>query len=186
MIYYANNGTVRNSANAQTSGWIGPSVTPLTNLNSGFRMYEVDTGSFDIYEAHTWYADVNSFSYLNTSTTGPVYQFEYSTRDAYNISWPKHSPLDAKYWHAVTEAMETDRSLVSKFNTFEGKTSVKSPNCTNDACAQAKICYMRSGSAPLGRQCPRGYGLSINVLCSKLTLSDRYGSVQSPFSPPTA
>ena len=48
MIYYANNGTNRNNSqginDALTPGWIGPSVTPLTNLNSGFRMYEVDTG----------------------------------------------------------------------------------------------------------------------------------------------
>lgn len=41
MIYYANNGTNRNNSlgngDALTIGWIGPSVTPLTNLNSGFR-----------------------------------------------------------------------------------------------------------------------------------------------------
>ena len=61
MIYYANNGTVQTSENALTLGWIGPSVTPLTNLNSGFRMYEVDTGSFEIYEAYTWFSNVSSF-----------------------------------------------------------------------------------------------------------------------------
>ena len=38
MIYYANNATVQNSSTALTSGWIGPSVTPLTNLNSGYRV----------------------------------------------------------------------------------------------------------------------------------------------------
>lgn len=156
MIYYANNASDISSANALTTGWIGPSVTPLTNLNSGFRMYEVDTGSFDIYEAYTWYSDVSSFPNLNTSSTGPTYQLEYSTRQAYDIGWPADAPLNATYWHAVTEAMEKDITLVSKFNTFEGKSSVKTPNCTSQACAQAKICYMRSGSAPLGRQCPQG------------------------------
>lgn len=54
MIYYANNATVQTSDTALMSGWIGPSVTPLTNLNSGFRMYEVDTGNFEVYEAYTW------------------------------------------------------------------------------------------------------------------------------------
>lgn len=156
MIYYSNNGTARTSANAQTPGWIGPSVTPLTNLNSGFRMYEVDTGSFEIYEAYTWYSDVNSFPKLNGTAKGPVYEFEYSTRDAYNISWPTSSPLDAKYWHAVTEAMSKDLALVEKFNRFQGKMSVKTPNCTSQACAEAKICYMRSGSGPLGKECPQG------------------------------
>lgn len=168
MIYYANNGTVQTSENALTLGWIGPSVTPLTNLNSGFRMYEVDTGSFEIYEAYTWFSNVSSFPDLNVSKTGPTYQIEYSTREAYNISWPETSPLDAKYWQAVTEAMETNIGLVEKFNTFQGKSSVLTPNCTSEACAQAKICYMRSGSAALGRQCPQGYG-----------------SVQSAFDPPS-
>lgn len=156
MIYYSNNGTARTSANALTPGWIGPSVTPLTNLNSGFRMYEVDTGSFEIYEAYTWYSNVSSFPALNGTTKGPVYQFEYSTREAYNIGWPESSPLDAKYWHAVTESMAKDLTLVEKFNGFQGKMSVKTPNCTSQACANAKICYMRSGSGPLGKQCPQG------------------------------
>ncbi|MCJ1477263.1 hypothetical protein MMC13_005934, partial [Lambiella insularis] len=156
IIFYANNGTMQTSANALATGWIGPSVTPLTNLNSGFRMYEVDTGSFDIYEACTWYADVNSFETLNASITGPTFNFEYSTREAYSIGWPADAPLNATYWHAVTEAMEANHTLVSLFNTYEGKSSIKTPNCTNDACAEAKICYMRSGSAPLGRQCPQG------------------------------
>lgn len=42
MIYYANNATNINEQTAQTVGWIGPSITPLNYLNSGFRMYEID------------------------------------------------------------------------------------------------------------------------------------------------
>jgi len=160
MIYYANNGTLQTSENALTSGWIGPSVTPLNNVNSGFRMYEVDTGSFEIYEAYTWYSDVSKYPDLNVTATGPTYQVEYSTREAYDIGWPQTAPPNATYWHAVTKAMEKNISFVEKFNTFQGKSSVKAPNCTSEDCAKAKICYMRSGSAPLG-----------------------YGSVQSAFKP---
>lgn len=166
MLYYANNGTAQTSENALVSGWIGPSVTPLTNVSSGFRMYEVDTGSFEIYEAYTWYSDVSKFPDLNVSASGPTFQYEYSTREAYNVGWPATSPLNATYWHAVTEAMEKDISLVENFNTFQGKSSIKTPNCTSEAYAKAKVCYMRSGSAALGRQCPQGYG-----------------SVQSAFTP---
>lgn len=158
MIYYAKNATDPSRETALNTGWIGPSVTPLTNVNSGFRLYEVDTGSFDIYEAYTFYADVNSFS--NLTTHGPVFELEYSTRETYASAagWPDSEPLNATFWHAVTEAMQRDHSLVSTFNTLQGKSSIKSPNCTNNACAEAKICYMRSGSVPLGRQCPQGYG----------------------------
>jgi hypothetical protein len=157
MIYYANNGTVQNSSTALTTGWIGPSVTPLTNLNSGYRIYEVDTGTFDVYEAYTFYSDVNSYSSLNS--TGPTYKFEYSTREAYGsaANWPKDAPLNATFWHKLTEAMESNRSLVTQFNTYQGKMSVQSPNCTSDACAAAKVCYIRSGSAALGRACPQGF-----------------------------
>lgn len=140
MIYYANNGTKQSLDTALNNGWIGPSVTPLTNLNSGFRMYEVDTGSFDIYEAYTWYTDVHTFS--NMTRQGPTFELEYSTRETYGgaAGWPQDAPLNATFWHAVTEAMEKDHSLVSKQNTLTGKSSIKSPNCTNAACAEARIC----------------------------------------------
>ncbi|OMP82605.1 Sphingomyelin phosphodiesterase 2 [Diplodia seriata] len=157
MIYYANNGTVRDAEHALTSGWIGPSVTPLTNLNSGFRLYEVDTGTFDITDAWTFVANVSAFPDL--SATGPTYGLEYSTRDAYGpaADWPAEAPLNATFWHRVTEAMDANHTLVSIFNTYQGKGSVMTPNCTSDACAEAKICYMRSGSVALGSQCPQGY-----------------------------
>src|SRR6266478_5930233 len=81
MIYYANNGTVQSADTALTTGWIMPSVTPLTNLNSAFRMYEVDTGDFNIYEAYTFFSNVSSYPSLEE--TGATYSFEYSTRDTY-------------------------------------------------------------------------------------------------------
>ncbi|SMY28445.1 unnamed protein product [Zymoseptoria tritici ST99CH_1A5] len=165
-IFYANNGTNQSCSTALNTAWIGPSVTPLTNLNSGFRMYTVDTGTFDIHDAYTFTADVSSFS--NLTTTGPVFSLEYSTREAYGAAadWPAEAPLNATFWHKVTEAMEKDRKLVSQFNTYQGKSSVRTPNCTSEECTTAKICYMRSGSVALGQACTQGFG-----------------SVQSAFNP---
>jgi hypothetical protein len=157
MIYYSNNATVQSANTALTTGWIGPSITPLTNLNSGYRMYDIDTSTFEIYNAYTFTSDISLTP--NLTTTGPTFAFEYSTRDTYGpaISWPEEAPLNATFWHKVTEAMERNRTLVSVFNGFQGKGSVKSPNCTSEACAQAKVCYIRSGSAALGRQCLQGF-----------------------------
>ena len=157
IIYYSNNGTSMNASTALTSGWIGPSITPLTNLNSGCRMYEVDTGSFDIFDAYTFISNVSSFSTLNN--TGPVFEYEYSTREVYGdaIDWPAEAPLNATFWHQVTEAMEKNGTLVEIQNGFQGKSSPKSPNCTSTACHEAKVCYMRSGSVALGRACPQGF-----------------------------
>lgn len=156
-IFYTNNGTIQSADTAIGTAWIGPSLTPLTNLNSGYRLYEVDTGSWEIFDAYTFYADVNSFSSLEG--VGPTFQLEYSTRATYGpaADWPEDAPLNATFWHKVTEAMEADSELVRTFNRLQSKSSVRTPPCTSDACVKAKICYMRSGSAALGKGCPQGF-----------------------------
>lgn len=63
QIFYANNGTTMNADTARVSAWVSsssdilkhcsdmikmaPSITPITNLNSGFRVYEVDSAVCD-------------------------------------------------------------------------------------------------------------------------------------------
>jgi hypothetical protein len=157
MLYYANNGTQQSAAAALAAAWIGPSVTPLTNLNSGFRLYEVDTGDFSVYEAYTFYSNVSTYAGL-AAASGPTFALEYSTRDAYGpaAGWPAEAPLNATFWHRVTEAMEANHTLVSVQNAYQGKLSKKSPACDTADCANAKICYMRSGSVALGSACKQG------------------------------
>ncbi|KAJ3489575.1 hypothetical protein NLI96_g2003 [Meripilus lineatus] len=161
-IFYANNATSIDATSAHAVAWIGPSLTPLTNLNSGFRVYEVDSSTFEVLDAHTWRSDVNSFPALDSQLdVGPTYSYEYSTRAAYggNIAgWGPNDPLNATWWHHVTEQMEADSSLVTTFNTFQGKSSVRTKPCTGD-CIAAKICYIRSGSASIAQQnCKQGFG----------------------------
>ncbi|KAF9237929.1 hypothetical protein BU15DRAFT_75527 [Melanogaster broomeanus] len=43
QIFYATNATNASTETAQMLSWIIPSLTPLTNLNSGFRVHEVDS-----------------------------------------------------------------------------------------------------------------------------------------------
>ncbi|KAH9178518.1 Metallo-dependent phosphatase [Lactarius sanguifluus] len=161
-IFYANNATNISAETALATSWMGPSITPLTNLNSGFRVYEVDSATFDILDAHTWRSDVNSFPALDGQTAfGPTYVYEYNTRATYGAGisgWGLNDPLNATWWHLVTEQMEANPSLVTTFNELQGKQSVLTPNCTGD-CITAKICYMRSGSASIAIQnCPKGFG----------------------------
>ena len=63
--------------------------------------------TFDILDAFTWRADVNSFAALDSQITfGPTYALEYSTREVYgaNITgWGPDDPLNATWWHLVTE-----------------------------------------------------------------------------------
>ncbi|KAN0117949.1 Metallo-dependent phosphatase-like protein [Russula decolorans] len=161
-IFYANNATNISAQTALTTSWIGPSITPLTNLNSGFRVYEVDSATFDILDAHTWWSDVHAFPSLDAQTNfGPAYLYEYSSRDAYGsgINWGSNDPLNATWWHHVTEQMEANPSLVSTFTNFQGKQSVHTTPCNTTQCVKAKICYMRSGSATIALQnCQSGFG----------------------------
>lgn len=89
-----------------TTTWVGPSLTPLTGLNSGFRMYEVDQKTFDVIDSHTFYSNVSEYASLDGQTQhGPSYHYEYSAREAYgaNVTWPATAPLNATWWHLVTE-----------------------------------------------------------------------------------
>ncbi|TFK69069.1 Metallo-dependent phosphatase [Pluteus cervinus] len=161
-IFYTNNGTVQSTDTALAVSWVGPSVTPLTNLNSGFRVYEVDTGSFEVLDAHTWSTDVNAFPPLDHQIqNGPTFTYEYSTRTAFaNITgWGPNDPLNATWWHRITEEFQANPALVQTFTMFQGKGSVLSPPCTSTDCVEAKICYMRSGSSSLAKQnCLPGFG----------------------------
>ncbi|KIJ54050.1 hypothetical protein M422DRAFT_73723 [Sphaerobolus stellatus SS14] len=162
-IFYSNNATNINAANAQTVAWIAPSITPLTNLNSGFRVYEVDSSTFNIIDASTWVSDVSTFPSLDHQIKfGPAYAFEYSTREAYGAvvpGWGATDPLNATWWHHVTEGMLQNTSLVELFTTFQGKSSILSPPCNTTQCVMAKVCYMRSGSGSIARQnCIPGFG----------------------------
>ncbi|KDR85605.1 hypothetical protein GALMADRAFT_234571 [Galerina marginata CBS 339.88] len=161
-IFYTKNATEMSADAALAVSWMGPSITPLTNLNSGFRVYEIDSATFEVMDAHTWKSDVNSFPGLDSNTSiGPTYAYEYNTRQAYGASiagWGPDDPLNATWWHRVTEAMENDTSLVTTFNTFQGKSSVLTPPCIED-CIKAKICYIRSGSVSIAMQnCKPGFG----------------------------
>ncbi len=55
---------------------------------------------------YRWWSDVNSYRNLDGQTSfGPAYLYEYSTRQAYGsgITWGANDPLNATWWHHVTE-----------------------------------------------------------------------------------
>ncbi|KZT61486.1 Metallo-dependent phosphatase [Calocera cornea HHB12733] len=160
-LFYTNNGSNPSAETALTTAWTAPSLTPLTNGNSGFRAYDIDPVTFNVLDAYTWISNISEAPALDQqSAHGAVYTFEYSAREAYgaNISWPEYAPLNATWWHLVTEQWEINPSLVEKFYLYQSKSSVMSGNCTSMACIQSQICYARSGSVPLAGLCPYGTG----------------------------
>jgi sphingomyelin phosphodiesterase len=139
-------------------GFIGPSITPLTGNNAGWQLYTVDAQTFEVLEIHTYFANVSN---ANTWTT-PVWEFEYSARAVYDPhnTWPKTSPLNGTFWNGVTKNMLQNQTLVEQYNLLETKSSALTKNCSSAACAQQKVCYIRSGSAALGNACSQGNGPS--------------------------
>ncbi|KAJ9660700.1 hypothetical protein H2198_002443 [Neophaeococcomyces mojaviensis] len=161
--YVRNGRTYRNTTMVDYSkpiqmAFIGPSIVPLTNLNAGYALYQVDSTTFQITGLQTYFANISQ----SLSWTTPVWQFEYDARTVYGSAatnqsgsaWPANAPLNATFWHGVTETMLKNSTLVQQYSLFETKSSVLTKNCTSAACARQKVCYIRSGSAALGRACP--------------------------------
>jgi sphingomyelin phosphodiesterase len=167
--------------------YIGPSITPLTGLNAGYRVYQVDPRTFSIVGAQTYYANMSN----SLQWTRPIWEFEYDTREAYSlssdageethnaeeatrtelgISWPASAPLNATFWHLVTEKMlnssdyatepPTKSELLKLYELYEAKSSTH-PDRRASGGSQSpeqKICFLRAGSGYLGRYCRQKYG----------------------------
>lgn len=155
------NSTIRNTTDVDYNapmmiGFIGPSITPLTGLNAGYQVLQVDSKTFEVMGTQTYFANISESLTWKT----PVWQFEYDARTVYNVNgtWPETSPLNATFYNNLANAMLTNQTLVEQYNKFETKSSVTTKNCTSAACARQKVCYIKSGSAALGYNCPYGNG----------------------------
>ncbi|KAK5099176.1 hypothetical protein LTS08_005755 [Lithohypha guttulata] len=119
--------------------YIGPSVVPLTNLNAGYTMYQVDDLTFEIMGSQVYFANISN----SLTWTTPEWEFEYDARTAYTpvISggWPATAPLNATFWHKVTEAMLENTSVAQMYSTYETKSSVVTPACDTGECARRKV-----------------------------------------------
>ncbi|KDN35861.1 hypothetical protein K437DRAFT_67526 [Tilletiaria anomala UBC 951] len=176
-VMYAKNGTTRATVDALNVAYMGPSITPGTNVNPSFRIYDVDPLTWQVLDYHQYYTQAADFLTLPHSGHGPVWSLLYSARATFgNFSasvaagsytapvqlnednlWPQDVPLNGSYWAAVTDEMSARPELVTLHTRLSGRNSPRSPTCTEAACIAAKICYMRSGSSPLGQECPQGF-----------------------------
>lgn len=183
--------------------YVGPSITPLTGFNAGYRVYQVDAKTFSVMGAQTYFANISN----SLTWTKPVWEFEYDTRHTYSVdedktestrdgdaeddeveaatapdrvAWPSNAPLNATFWHRVTDKMlsssSSTPSLLDLYNTYESKSSI-SPIQRGSGGAmtpEQKICFLRSGSWFLGHQCRTSFNVS-----SQSTLHPR--SDMAPF-----
>lgn len=87
--------------------------------------------------------------------TTPEWQFEYDAREAYaDSSWPTDAPLNASFFHDLTERMLKNHTLVDMYNKFETKSSSAPRNRGGPpAGPEELVCYLRSGNGELGTRC---------------------------------
>ena len=158
--YMKNGKTLRNTTMVDYTkplmmAFIGPSITPLTGLNAGYQLYQIDSKTFEVTGIQTYFANVSE----SLTWTTPEWKFEYDARDTYEAAasngsvWPSTAPLNATFWHGVTESMLQNQTLVELYNLYETKSSVVTESCSTKACAKQKVCYIRSGSGALGLAC---------------------------------
>jgi hypothetical protein len=80
-----------------------------------------------------WWSDVSSYHELDEQTQfGPSYLYEYSTREAYgtNITWGANDPLNATWWHHVTERASRSVPLItSLLIRFSASRDGSEPEC---------------------------------------------------------
>lgn len=178
-LFFANNATSKAADKAKAVSFMGPSITPGNNVNPALRIMHINSTTYELVDYHQFYTPVPTFPDLPGTTHGPVFEYLYSARSAYgNFSasnanssfkldtvqgrkdaiWPESFPLNATFWAKLTEEMAVRKDLVQQFTVYQGRNSPKSPKCISDDCVNAKICYMQSGSAILGKQCLQGYG----------------------------
>ncbi|KAF8932260.1 Metallo-dependent phosphatase-like protein [Dissophora ornata] len=144
------NSTTKNSQTVVSTSWIGPSVTPFTNLNPGFRVYKVDTGNWNVYDSLTYVADLSQASNWDVNGSSPNWHLEYSARQAYGAYVPiaADQPLGPSWWHQVTMAFESNATAFQQYYTFRGKSADLLPSCSaGSTCSTELICDLRAGKS---------------------------------------
>ncbi|KAI1319696.1 hypothetical protein EDD11_003390 [Mortierella claussenii] len=140
----------KNAQNAISTAWIGPSATPYTDLNPGFRVYKVDTGSWNIYDSQTYVADLSKASVWDATGATPDWHLEYSARQAYRAYVPiaDNAPLSAAWWHNVTTVFEKNNAAFQEYWTYRGKSAKRLADCSpSTTCPAEMICDLRAGKS---------------------------------------
>ncbi|KAI7866585.1 Metallo-dependent phosphatase-like protein [Spinellus fusiger] len=147
QLFYSN--STQNASEAIASAYIAPSITPFADLNPGFRIYKVDSETFEIVDSITYVADLDQ---ADTWKDKPNWHIEYSAREAFNSSTALLSsptaPLTPEWWHNVTVDMESDAATFDKYWKYRFKSAPKIQAC-DEVCRANTLCGIRSGKSEL-------------------------------------
>ncbi|KAG6900286.1 hypothetical protein C0995_003956 [Termitomyces sp. Mi166 len=132
----------RNEANAVSVAWIAPSITPRPSKegNPAFKTYDIDPDTYEVMDAHVYYSDMAS----STFQTSPAWTQYYSVRSTWGslAGAQANEPLNAAFWHRVTELFESNDAAFQQYNTFLNR-GYNIPSCDAD-CKEQTICGLRA------------------------------------------
>jgi len=119
-------------------GYIGPSVTTYTDLNPGYRVYDIDgdrDGSTRLVLDHeTWIYDI-----LEANEIGdPQWRRSYKFKDAYGLTSLLPTDLDELY-----KRFKVDDQLIQLYHKYHRKESPWDNECDKN-CVKNLLCGIRS------------------------------------------
>ncbi|KAF9293883.1 hypothetical protein BGZ88_004759 [Linnemannia elongata] len=137
----------KSAQNAVSTSWIGPSVTPCTDLNPAFRVYKVDTKSWNVFESLTYVADLNMSASWDATDSSPNWHLEYSARQTYSTYVPiaADQPLSAGWWHNATNVLESNPAAFKQYWSLRGHSANRLPECTQaNGCVADIVCDLHA------------------------------------------
>lgn len=142
ILYSSSGDDAKTIENVVASSWISQAVTPWIHSNPSWRYYTVDKDTFSVMNAYNYYTKLNE-TFVNNGEE-PTWEFEYSSREGYNITWPETAPLNATYWHLVASEVNSSVSSNQLYRNYAMRFSPYVPDCANSINCGYDYCYLSS------------------------------------------
>ncbi|KAF9136408.1 hypothetical protein BG015_003153 [Linnemannia schmuckeri] len=137
----------KSAQNAVLTAWIGPSVTSYTDLNPAFRVYKVDTKSWNVFESLTYVADLDKSASWDLIGSTPNWHLEYSARLTYSqwVPLAADQPLSAAWWHNITNFLESSPEVFKQYWSLRDHNANRLPEGTQaNGCVPDNVYDLRA------------------------------------------
>ncbi|KAK9897610.1 sphingomyelin phosphodiesterase [Cystobasidium minutum MCA 4210] len=129
---------------ASSVAFVSGALTPLgRSVNPGFRVYEVDEATGELWDWKEYYANITDPSFQQ----GPQWKVLYSARDLYGkmVGQPEHEPLRPAFWHRLSEVLEDSLPAFRRFifNKYRGSRFATTRACRSEVCRRFTLCGLR-------------------------------------------
>ncbi|KAH9402553.1 Sphingomyelin phosphodiesterase [Tyrophagus putrescentiae] len=110
-----------NSSRPVGVAYVTPSVTTFCDVNPAFRLYNTDPATGAIVDHRTYYMNLTETNRLHGLsspffTPAPRWAFEYSAREAYNLS-----SLEPADWHHLMSTINEKKEHLHRYYRFYGR-----------------------------------------------------------------